>query len=119
MCFEYDGYNEFTNDKVITAKKPHRCTECRSPIESGEKYHYHTGKYDGDFFAHKICRRCDYDVIRVVEHELEEGCHHSEAWPPFGGLVEHLIESGMGQTRPEDVPESFQVGDGPKSPVKA
>ena len=119
MCFEYDGYNEFQSDSVVTARKAHRCYECRATIEPGDKYHYHTGKFDGRFFAFKVCRRCDYDRVRVVEHELAEGCRWDEAWCPIGGLSEYLSESGMGRTRPEDVPVSFQVGDLPAYPGKA
>jgi hypothetical protein len=118
MCFDYDDYPEFTEDRVVTARKPHKCSECRLLIAPGEKYHYHTGKFDGNFYVEKVCRRCDYDRFRVVEHELAEGCHWNEAWPPLGGLVDHLVESEMGQTVPEDVPASFQVGDEPREPVK-
>ena len=114
MCFEYDGYAEFYECRVVKAVKPHRCTECRAAIEPGETYERHAGKYDGEFSVDKMCRRCCYDRNRVVEEEWAEGCRGSEAWPPFGALVEHLIDSGMGQTAPEDVPAGFKVGDRPK-----
>jgi ribosomal protein L40E len=117
MCFDNDGYPELTNDRVCKARKPHKCSECRGVIAKGEHYHRHSGKFDGGFFDDKVCRRCDYDRVRVVEHELAEGCHWNEAWPPSGGLVEHLEESGLGQTRNEDVPEPFKVGDLPKRPA--
>jgi len=119
MCFDYDGYPEFAQDRVSTARKPHKCAACRGRIEAGEQYHYYTGKYDGHFFSDKVCRRCEYDTFRVVEHELAEGCSWSEAWPAYSELVEYLDESGMGQTRREDVPASFQIGDQPKIPQRA
>ncbi len=119
MCFVYDDYNEFESNRVVTARKPHKCSECNGPIQPGEKYHHHTGKFDGYLFDSKACRRCCYDIVRVVEHELAEGCRWSEAWPPGGQLVEHLHQSGMGQTEPEDVPASFSVGDQPKMPQPA
>ena len=119
MCFEYDGETEFADDRVVTARKQHRCSECWSLILAGEKYHYHSGKFDGNFFVEKVCRRCDYDRVRVVECELSEGCHWHEAWPPLGGLVEHLQLSGMGQTPHDAVPESFNIGDLPRRPVKS
>jgi hypothetical protein len=118
MCFYADdGSPEFTNDRVVTARKQHRCSECHAIILKGEDYYYHSGKFDGSFYVEKVCRRCAYDRVRVVEDELAEGCDWNEAWPPFGGLVEHLQESKMGQTRHEDVPVSFKVGDPPKRPA--
>lgn len=117
MCFDYDGYAEFTDDRVVTARKPHRCGECGAIIAKDEAYHRHSGKFDGEFYAEKVCRRCDYDRIRVVEHELAEGCHWNEAWPPFGSLVDYMYESELGQMRIEDVPVMFRVGDMPKQPI--
>jgi hypothetical protein len=119
MCFYYDGYHQFQDDRVVTARKAHKCAECGSAIAIGEKYHRHSGKYDGNMYTEKVCRRCDYDRIRVVEHELAEGCRWGESWPPLGGLREYLRESGMGQTKPEDVPESFQIGDQPRKPTSS
>lgn len=98
----------------MTARKPHKCSACQLPIAPGERHHHHTGKFDGDLYSDKVCRRCDYDRVRVVEHELAEGCGWSEAWPSVHDLVDHLQESGLGQTRPEDVPASFRVGDSPQ-----
>lgn len=114
MCFDYDGYPEFAQDRVVTARKPHRCNECYAMIAKGQDYYYHSGKYDGNFYSYKVCRRCSYDRVRVVEHELAEGCDWSDSWPPLGGLVQHLHDSELGQTKPEDVPASFQVGDNPR-----
>jgi hypothetical protein len=119
MCFDIDGYAEFAAERVSVARKPHRCDECRAEIAPGEAYRCCSGKFDGHFFTHKVCRRCEYDLVRVVEHELAEGCRWGESWPPLGGLVEHLDESGMGQTQPGDVPASFRVGDEPRRPAAA
>jgi hypothetical protein len=117
MCFDYDVSPEFMTDRVVTARKDHGCGECRATIAAGEAYRYYSGKFDGHFHIHKVCRRCSYDIVRVVEDELAEGCRWDESWPPLGGLVEHLHESGLGQTRPEDVPATFRVGDLPREPV--
>lgn len=118
MCFDYDdGYPEFSETVIVTARKPHRCRACRGEIQPGDRYERHTGKFDGDFYSDPICRRCCYDTVRVVEHELAEGCRWHEAWPAYTELVEYLTDSGMGQTRPEDVPVGFKVGDQPRKPV--
>jgi hypothetical protein len=119
MCFHDDDDRvEFARDGVSVARKSHRCCECKGAIEAGDRYHWFTGKSNGDFFGLKTCRRCCYDRNRIVEHELAEGCEWHEAWPPWGGLVEHLAESGLGQTRPGDVPASFVVGDQPREPER-
>lgn len=119
MCFDHDGYPEFSEDRVLTAKKEHRCTDCRSVIAKGEQYYRHAGKCDGDFYVSKECRRCCYDRNRIVEMELSEGCRWHEAQPPLDWLGDILSERGMKRTRPEEVPESFRVGDSPKEPPKA
>lgn len=114
MCFYYDdGYAEMTSESVPTARKDHRCHECRGVIPRGEQYKVTCGKFDGEFFTHKVCRRCCWDINRVVEHEIAEGCAWHEAWPPFGDLVEHLEQTEMGQTDPGDVPERFRCDDQP------
>jgi hypothetical protein len=67
MCFSDGDYPEFAVNRVVIARKVHTCAECGSAIESGEAYFYHTGKFDGSFYAEKQCRRCCYDTVRVVE----------------------------------------------------
>jgi hypothetical protein len=116
MCFYVDDYAEFASEGVSRARKAQRCCECKSTIAPGERYEWFSGKQDGEFFRLKSCRRCSYDRLRVVEHELAEGCDWEESWPPFGELVGYLKDSGMGQTRPEDVPASFDFGNQPKAP---
>ena len=119
MCFYDDGDPvEFADNGISAARKPHRCCECKGTIVPGERHEWFTGKSGGEFFSLKSCRRCCYDRNRVVERELAEGCDWHEAWPPWGWLAEHLKDSGMGQTRPEDVPAGFVVGDRPRELAK-
>lgn len=56
----YCDFEPFTfyRAKNITAKKQHRCTECRSAIQPGEKYERASGKFDGFFKSYKTCCRC-------------------------------------------------------------
>jgi hypothetical protein len=55
---EADGYCEFWDSKIVKARKPHKCYECRREIPVGAQYEYVAGKYDGDFFTHKTCLVC-------------------------------------------------------------
>ncbi len=119
MCFYDDGiYPEFQDDRVVTAKKEHKCSECKRAIAKGEQYYRHSGKCDGSFYVVKQCRRCCYDYNRIVESELAEGCHWSESFPPLGELKYILGDYEMTWTKPEDVPVWFQVGDQPRIPAK-
>lgn len=114
MCFySDDDAPEMMTESTPKARKDHTCCECREVIPRGERYHLVSGKWDGNFDTFRTCRRCCFDRNRVVEHEIAEGCDWEDSWPPFGHLVGHLEESGMGQTKPEDVPVSFQAGDEP------
>ena len=119
MCFSYDSDNEFESARVARARKPAKCASCRSAINPGDQYHAHSGKCDGNFFYIKTCRRCQYDILRVAQHELDEGCHWSEAWPPIDELEDYLHDSGLGQTPTEDVPADYQIGQLPVKPAKA
>jgi hypothetical protein len=117
MCFYYDDYPEFSRQEVVKARKSHKCDACRGTIEPGEQYERTSGKFEGYVSTSKMCRRCCYDRYRVVEHELAEGCRWDEAWPADSELVGYLEESEIGQTRPEDVPASFKIGDMPPLPA--
>jgi len=41
-----------------TARKRHRCCECRGWIEAGERYQLITGVWDGRGASYKSCRQC-------------------------------------------------------------
>lgn len=53
-----DGPNEFSNTVTRRAKKEHKCNECRRAILIGERYTYHSWKFDGDFATAKVCGHC-------------------------------------------------------------
>lgn len=109
MCYTYDDYPEFYDSVVRKARKAHKCDECGKPIEPGQLYYYGSGKFDGDFYEIKECRRCRFDVHRVVRDELSHGCHWSEAFPPHGELGEALNEHDMERTPIDQVPDWFDM----------
>jgi hypothetical protein len=49
---------EFSETRTVKARKPHRCYECRGPIDPGESYQKTAGKWDGDFCEFKTCALC-------------------------------------------------------------
>ena len=58
VAMEYDGSNEFYREAVRRAAKPHWCCECGHAIAAGDRYHYASGKSDGDFFDAHTCLAC-------------------------------------------------------------
>ncbi|NDI85097.1 hypothetical protein [Undibacterium crateris] len=43
---------------IRTARKEHKCCECRGVIQRGEKYHFHSGIWDGETHSFKVCADC-------------------------------------------------------------
>lgn len=50
-----------------TARKEHRCCECRGVIKKGERYNYHSGVWEGDPQAFKVCVDCEGLRDRVMK----------------------------------------------------
>lgn len=51
--------NEFSSEKIRKARKEYRCCECAEPIHRGQKYHFFSGFFDGDFFKARTCIACN------------------------------------------------------------
>ena len=80
---------DFNSVKRPTARKPHRCDECRRTIEPGEKYERTAAVWEGDFFTNVACAHCA--VARRAVAEVD-----SWYWESFyGGLREWLSEIGI------------------------
>jgi len=54
--YDYDP-PKFYREKVVRARKQHRCTECRGPILVGEVYFRRTGKW-ADVKTYRECALC-------------------------------------------------------------
>ena len=59
-CFDadVDEYGTVLEDKVVTARKAHRCHECGKSISLGENYRREKAVYDGQCDTHKTCLDC-------------------------------------------------------------
>jgi len=45
-------------ERVVRARKPHVCCECREPIVPGQRYELVKGCWEGDWSSHKTCLPC-------------------------------------------------------------
>src|SRR5574343_75029 len=57
----YDNYAHncsFYSDKILIAKKDHKCIECGDIIKKGYSYERVTGKWDDKFHHYDTCMIC-------------------------------------------------------------
>ena len=69
-----------------TAKKQHRCCECRGFIEQGEKYQRFKGLWGGSWGLFKTC----FDCVSI-RSQIDEGRRWDEV-PAFSHLYEDIFE---------------------------
>lgn len=74
-------------DKMVTARKQHKCCECNRIIEVGEKYRYEAFIGD-DFCIHKTCRHCS--PVRILAMDID-----SEGMFFYGMIQEQLCDSSL------------------------
>ena len=48
----------FYKEKLVKARKQHKCCECGAEIKQGEQYQVATGLWDGDIDRFKTCEPC-------------------------------------------------------------
>jgi len=83
-----DGTWQYYNTGIRTAKKVHRCGECYREIQPKEKYHWHSGLWEGRWGTAKICQHCT-----VAAEWLQTEC---------GGFLFTMVD--------EDLREHFYEG---------
>lgn len=91
MCMLDDADGMVTiidGGSYVTARKPHKCAECRRTIEAGERYHRESFVFDGRFQCHKTCAHC-----MVVRDFLQDECG---GWL-YGDVEEDAREHCHGQ----------------------
>ncbi len=71
-----------------TARKDHKCCECRGTILAGEKYHKHHGIWDGSASTFKVCEDCE-----SLRAEVDKDERDPEWLTAFGNLYESVFES--------------------------
>jgi hypothetical protein len=58
ISHDVDGFCDFYAERIVTARKPHECCECRRAIAPGTVYERATGMYEGGFFRDATCLVC-------------------------------------------------------------
>lgn len=84
VCVDYgDPMPGFYTKRNPTAKKEHKCSECKRIIKPFEKYEYASGLWEGKFLIFKTCSDC-LSIINefFCDGHLYEGIKES--------LYEHL-----------------------------
>lgn len=71
-----------------TARKEHKCCECRGKILPGEKYNYHHGIWEGRAGSFKVCLECD-----AIRKEVDKNERDPEFRTAFEGLSESVFDS--------------------------
>lgn len=126
MCFtddgDYDWYVGEETRSIVPVTAPVKCHECRREItgEFAVKVHQiedPESRSDDDFdedwnlrpeaepleeWTGIVCGECDLTRFRIHLHELEEGCHESESWCPYGELRDYCCETDFEQSSRED-----------------
>lgn len=73
---DYYGSCDFSEIRVVKARKPHRCGECRQEIPVKSEYEYIAAKFDGDFFTVKTCLACA-EIRRVF---VDGALNYGDLW---------------------------------------
>jgi len=55
---DIDGSCDFMSQKIVKARKQHKCCECYRDIYPDEKYEYVSGVWEGNFDVYKTCIDC-------------------------------------------------------------
>lgn len=85
-CEVHDSIDDgpsFSFGKTLTARKEHRCCECKRTIRPGEKYQRDGGLWDGVFTVYKTC----YDCLTVRNTFFKGGWVYEMIW---SDLMEYI-----------------------------
>lgn len=91
-------YPEFLTEKVVIARKQHRCSECGGAILKGESYHYFAGFWsDGHGFGvYKRDKQCE-----AIYKAMCKKYPHDRDCFGFGNLLGqiHQLDDGIMEAR--------------------
>lgn len=92
---------EFNHERLVTARLPHQCEECRREIGRGERYSRTAAVWEYHFFTNVACLHCRSarEIIAQIDPDYRE-CYYG------GGLAEWIAE---GLWYDFDTPEALRV----------
>lgn len=81
MCCPLTGNDEGDaaschTESTRTARKEHRCCECREAILKGARYEYQSGIWDGEPSSFKTCLSC----VEIRDHFACDGYLFGQLW---------------------------------------
>jgi len=87
-------YPECYQEKSRRARKEHKCCECQSKINPGDRYKYISGVWNRRGQSFKLCLECH--TIRGIVSSLADEFHFdpTEDGPAFGDLHQWIGEFG-------------------------
>jgi hypothetical protein len=69
---------DFYDAKPRKARKEHTCDLCINKIKKGESYIATAGKWEGDFFRHKLHIHCDAWLDKYLQDTNQRECSFEE-----------------------------------------
>lgn len=77
ICVELDeGPMQTLTCEIRTARKVHKCGECREDIQPGQQYEYFTGVFDDCVSTCKTCLTC----VKIRNEYFRCGWYYGEIW---------------------------------------
>lgn len=72
MCDAFGGLDSPApwTEAIRRARKPHPCDVCAETIRPGERYHFSSGCWDGNWNAYRHCLRC-WRMFEIVNRRAE------------------------------------------------
>lgn len=58
ICVDGGEAPSFYDEKIVKARKQHKCCECHKTIKKDEKYHFVSGMWEGGFDTYRTCLPC-------------------------------------------------------------
>ena len=81
----YDGDGpEFSDARMVLARREHKCYDCQRPIAPGIRYERVTGKWEGQFLSHAFCVDC-------VDIATSLSCDGSREFGNLWGEIEEYV----------------------------
>lgn len=89
-CYDDGEYLQACHESYPIARKQHKCCECGSTIDTGEKYERIKGLWEGEWVEFKTCMICS-DIRNAASKDgvcISFGC----LYDTVGSEYDHIIK---------------------------